>query len=84
MTGAVKLYYSLVPGNASTQLATPGVSYVAADDEFVVVVDGQTSVQINVSLLDDGVPRPTQVFLVNLTRVVLLSSYDDNFPPRLG
>jgi len=90
MTGVVKLYYSLVPGqltesrDVNTQLATPGVSFVAADDAFVVLVDGQWSVQINVTLLDDGIPRPTQVFLVNLTEAVLLSPDSDNFAPRLG
>jgi len=86
----VKLYYSLVPGQLSesrdvnTQLATPGVSYVAADDAFVVLVGDQSSGQIDVSLIDDGVPRPTQVFLVNLTDVDLLSSDSDDFAPRLG
>jgi len=86
----VKLYYSLVPGqltesrDVNTQLATPGVSFVGADDAFVVAVSGQSSVQINVSLIDDGIPRPTQVFLVNLTKVTLLSPGSDDFAPRLG
>jgi len=87
----VKLYYSVVPGqltesrDENTQLATPGVSFVATDDEtFVVVVDGQSSAAIDVSLLDDGTPRPTQLFLVNLTRVVLLSPTRGHFIPRLG
>jgi len=90
ITGAVKLFYSLVPGqltesrDVNTQLATPGVSFVAADDAFVVLVDGQSSAEINVSLIDDGIPRPTQVFLVNLTRVTLLSTDSSNFAPRLG
>jgi len=88
--GAVKLHYWLVPGqltesrDVNTQLATPGVSFVDADDAFVVAVSGQSSVQVNVSLIDDGIPRPTQVFLVNLTQVVLLSSDSDDFAPRLG
>jgi len=86
----VKIYYSIVPGqltesrDINTQLATPGVSFVGADDAYVVVVDGQSLVQINVSLTDDGIPRPTQVFLVNLTRVQLLSTHTDDFAPRLG
>jgi len=90
VTGAVKLYYSIVPGqltesrDVNTQLATPGVSFVGADDAFAVVVSGQSSVEINVILIDDGVPRPTQVFLVNLTRVDLLSARTANFAPRLG
>ena len=90
MTGAVKLYYSIVPGqltesrDVNTQLATPSVSFVGADDAFSVLVDGQSLVEINVSLIDDGTPRPTQVFLVNLTRVHLLSTRTDNFAPRLG
>jgi len=89
-SGAVKLYYSLVPDqltesrDVNTQLATPGVSFVGADDAFVVAVSGQSSVQINVSLIDDGIPRPTQVFLVNLTKVVLLSPGSHDFAPRLG
>ena len=89
-SGAVKLYYSLVPGqltesrDVNTQLATPGVSFVGADDAFVVAVTGQSSVPINVSLIDDGIPRPTQVFLVNLTKVVFLSPGSHDFAPRLG
>lgn len=89
MTGAVKLYYSVAPGqltesrDVNTQLATPGVSFVGADDAYVVMVDAQSSSDITVSLIDDGVPRPTQVFLVNLTQVQLLST-SDNFAPRLG
>ena len=90
VTGAVKLFYSLVPGqltesrDINTQLATPGVSFVAANDALVVLVDGQSSAEIIVSLIDDGIPRPTQVFLVNLTRVTLLSADSSNFAPRLG
>lgn len=86
----MKVHYSIVPGqltesrDVNTQLATPGVSFVGADDVFVVVVDGQSSIQINVSLIDDGIPRPTQVFLVNLTRVQLLSTRSADFAPRLG
>ena len=89
MTGVVKLYYSIAPGqltesrDVNTQLATPGVSFVGADDAYVVMVDAQSSAEITVSLIDDGVPRPTQVFLVNLTQVQLLSAAD-NFAPRLG
>jgi len=90
MPGAVRLHYSLVPGqrtkslDVNTQLATPGVSFVAADDAYVVLVPGQSSVQLNVSIIDDGIPRPTQVFLVNLTRVDLLSTSGGDFAPRLG
>ena len=86
----MKLYYSVVPGqlteprDVNTQLATPGVSFVGSDEAFAVVVDGQSSVEINVSLIDDGIPRPTQVFLVNLTRVHLLSTRSASFAPRLG
>ena len=87
----MKLFYSLVPGqltesrDINTQLATPGVSFVAAADAYVVMVSGQSSVVINVTLIDDGIPRPTQVFLVNLTHVTLLSSHGhDDFAPRLG
>ena len=86
----MKLYYSLVPGqltesrDVNTQLATPGVSFVATDDAFVVVVTGQSSAKINADLIDDGIPRPTQVLLVNLTRVDLLSSSSGDFAPRLG
>ena len=80
----------MVPGqltgsrDVNTQLATPGVSFVAADDASVVIAAGQSSADINVSLIDDGVPRPTQVFLVNLTRVTLLSPPRGSFTPRLG
>jgi len=89
----VKLYYWLAAGqltesrDVNTQLATPGVSFVSGEGDsssYVVAVPGQSSVQVNVSLLDDGVPRPAQVFLVNLTRVELLSSHHGNYAPRLG
>ena len=86
------MYYRLVPGqltesrDVNTQLATPGVSFVSseADSTYMVAVPGQSSVRVDVSLLDDGVPRPTQVFLVNLTRVELLSTHAGNYAPRLG
>ena len=84
------MHYSLVPGqltesrDVNTQLATPGVSFVAADDAYVVAVSGQSSVHINVSLIDGGIPQPTQVFLVNLTAAELLSSNSNDFTPRLG
>ena len=75
---------SLGPLDGSTILAKPNVSFIPIARASQIVGNGENQTEISVNILDDGYPRPNQVFLVNLTQVQLLQPTSSAFVPLLG
>lgn len=88
-SGSVQVFYSVGPGSldsldGNTILAKPNVSFIPVAQVSQTFRNGENQSEILVSILDDGYPRPNQVFLVNLTKVQLLQPTSSAFVPRLG
>ncbi|XP_016041836.2 adhesion G-protein coupled receptor V1 [Erinaceus europaeus] len=86
--GAVNVTYTTVPGVLSLKNQTEG-NVAEPDVDFVSVVgsvileEGETTVPINITILEDDVPELEEYFLVNLTSVELIMASLTSFPPRL-
>lgn len=88
LLGSVQLFYSVIVGSldsldGNTILARPYVSFIPVEDANLIFRDGENQSIITVNILDDGYPRPNQVFIVNLTRVQLFQM-PSSFFPHLG
>lgn len=88
-SGSVQVFYlvglgSLAALDGNTILAKPNVSFIPVAQASQTFRNGENQSQISVNIMDDGYPRPNQVFLVNLTQVQLLQPASSAFVPRLG
>uniref|UniRef100_A0A8D2L5E0 Adhesion G-protein coupled receptor V1 n=1 Tax=Varanus komodoensis TaxID=61221 RepID=A0A8D2L5E0_VARKO len=87
--GVINVTYTTVPGflglgnQTKGMLAEPGVDYVSVSGSLLLM-EGETSAAINVTILEDDVPEMQEFFLVNLTSVELIIHPSTSFPPRLG
>ncbi|XP_062310079.1 adhesion G-protein coupled receptor V1 [Osmerus eperlanus] len=78
-SGAVNISYETVRGalqdlaSAEGGLAEPGLDFLSASGT-VIMQDGQTSVAITVTILDDDIPELQEFFLVNVTSAVLITT----------
>ncbi|XP_061116243.1 adhesion G-protein coupled receptor V1 [Conger conger] len=78
-SGVVNISYETVRGSLQDlsllegALADPGQDFVPVSG-FVLMQEGQTSVAISITVLDDDVPELQEFFLVNITSAVLVTS----------
>uniref|UniRef100_A0A4W6G876 Adhesion G-protein coupled receptor V1 n=1 Tax=Lates calcarifer TaxID=8187 RepID=A0A4W6G876_LATCA len=78
-SGAVNITYEVIRGSLQdlTQvegaLADPGQDFISGTG-FVILQDGQTSVAIPVTILEDDIPELEEFFLVNITSAVLITT----------
>uniref|UniRef100_A0A8C9WGZ3 Adhesion G-protein coupled receptor V1 n=1 Tax=Scleropages formosus TaxID=113540 RepID=A0A8C9WGZ3_SCLFO len=78
-SGSVNITYESVKGSlrdltlTESALAEPGQDFLPASG-FVLMRDGQTSVAIPITILDDDIPELQECFLVNITSAVLISA----------
>ncbi|XP_055742122.1 adhesion G-protein coupled receptor V1 isoform X1 [Salvelinus fontinalis] len=80
-SGAVNISYETVRGSLQNLsqveggggLAEPGQDFLPASGS-VILQDGQTSVAIPITILDDDVPELQEFFLVNITSAVLVTT----------
>ncbi|XP_049326601.1 adhesion G-protein coupled receptor V1 isoform X2 [Astyanax mexicanus] len=78
-SGAVNISYETVKGSLQDlrqvegALAEQGQDYLYASGS-VVMQDGQTSVSIPITIIDDDIPELQEFFLVNITSAVLIST----------
>ncbi|XP_019908355.3 adhesion G-protein coupled receptor V1 isoform X2 [Esox lucius] len=80
-SGAVNISYETVQGSLQDlsqvegggALAEPGKDFVHASGS-VIIQDGQTSVAIPITILDDDIPELQEFFLVNVTSAVIIST----------
>ncbi|XP_035235780.1 adhesion G-protein coupled receptor V1 isoform X2 [Anguilla anguilla] len=85
-SGVVNISYETVRGSLQDltltegALADPGLDFVPVSG-FVLMQDGQTSVAISITVLDDDIPELQEFFLVNITSAVLVTTLMP--PPKL-
>ncbi|KAM6965415.1 adhesion G-protein coupled receptor V1 [Aplochiton taeniatus] len=78
-SGAVNISYEVVRGTLQDitkvegALAQPGLDFIPGRG-FVILQDGQTSVAIPVTIVDDDIPELQEFFLVNITSAVLITT----------
>ncbi|XP_044225055.1 adhesion G-protein coupled receptor V1 isoform X2 [Thunnus albacares] len=78
-SGAVNITYEVIRGSLQDlsqvegALADPGQDFVSGTG-FVILQDGQTSVAIPVTILEDDIPELQEFFLVNITSAVLITT----------
>ncbi|KAL0979759.1 hypothetical protein UPYG_G00189270 [Umbra pygmaea] len=78
-SGAVNISYETVRGSLQDLsqveggLAEPGLDFLPAYGS-VIMQDGQTSVAIPITILDDDIPELQEFFLVNITSAVLITT----------
>ncbi|KAJ0067530.1 hypothetical protein NL108_008007, partial [Boleophthalmus pectinirostris] len=82
-SGAVNISYEVIRGSLQNlsqvegNLADPGEDFIA-ESGFVILQDGETSVAIPVTILDDNIPEIREFFLVNVTSAVLITTLATN------
>uniref|UniRef100_A0AAV2MS74 Staphylococcus aureus surface protein A n=1 Tax=Knipowitschia caucasica TaxID=637954 RepID=A0AAV2MS74_KNICA len=82
-SGAVNISYEVMRGSLQNlslvegNLAEPGEDFIA-ESGFVILPDGETSVAIPVTVLDDNIPEIREFFLVNVTSAVLITTLATN------
>ncbi|KAI4876542.1 hypothetical protein NFI96_002228 [Prochilodus magdalenae] len=78
-SGAVNISYETVKGSLQDlrqtegALAEPGQDFLYVSGS-VVMQDGQTSVSIPITIVDDSIPELQEFFLINITSAVLIST----------
>ncbi|KAI5088303.1 G-protein coupled receptor 98 isoform X2, partial [Silurus meridionalis] len=78
-SGSVNISYETVKGSLQDlrlvdgALAEPGQDFQHVSS-FVVMQDGQTSVSIPITIIDDDIPELKEFFLLNITSAVLITS----------
>ncbi|XP_061528205.1 adhesion G-protein coupled receptor V1 isoform X2 [Phycodurus eques] len=78
-SGAVNVTYEVLKGSLENlsqvegALADPGQDFLAGTGS-VILQEGQTSVAIPVTILEDDIPELQEYFLVNITSAVLLTT----------
>ncbi|XP_053084899.1 adhesion G-protein coupled receptor V1 isoform X1 [Pangasianodon hypophthalmus] len=78
-SGSVNISYETVKGSLQdlrlieAALAEPGQDFQHVSS-FVVMQDGQTSVSIPITIIDDDIPELKEFFLVNITSAVLITT----------
>uniref|UniRef100_A0A3B5LER5 Adhesion G-protein coupled receptor V1 n=1 Tax=Xiphophorus couchianus TaxID=32473 RepID=A0A3B5LER5_9TELE len=78
-SGAVNITYEVIRGSLQNlsevegALAVPGQDFVSGTGS-VVLQEGQTSVPILVTILEDDIPELQEFFLVNITSAVLITT----------
>ncbi|XP_026177361.1 adhesion G-protein coupled receptor V1 isoform X2 [Mastacembelus armatus] len=78
-SGAVNITYEVIRGSLQDlsqvegALAEPGQDFTSATGS-VILQDGQTSVAIPVTILEDDIPELQEFFLVNITSAVLITT----------
>ncbi|XP_076021271.1 adhesion G-protein coupled receptor V1 [Genypterus blacodes] len=76
--GVVNITYEIIGGSLQNlsqvegALAEPGLDFIAGSG-FVILQEGQTSVAIPVSILEDDIPELQEFFLVNITSAVVIT-----------
>uniref|UniRef100_A0A669EYL3 Adhesion G-protein coupled receptor V1 n=1 Tax=Oreochromis niloticus TaxID=8128 RepID=A0A669EYL3_ORENI len=73
-SGEVVIYYTTRPAlyNPPSNQATAGKDYVSKDDT-IVMINGATVALVTVTVLPDDIPELAESFLVNITKVELVS-----------
>ncbi|KAK2837424.1 hypothetical protein Q5P01_014636 [Channa striata] len=77
--GAINITYEVIRGSLQDlskvegALAEPGQDFISAYGS-VILQEGQTSVAIPVTILDDDIPELQEFFLVNITSAVLITT----------
>nr|XP_014349406.1 PREDICTED: G-protein coupled receptor 98 [Latimeria chalumnae] len=85
---AINITYETVQGSITPlnltegSLAEPGLDYIPVYGS-VLLQEGETSLAINITILEDDIPELQEFFLVNLTSVELITYVATLFPPRL-
>ncbi|XP_056232770.1 adhesion G-protein coupled receptor V1 isoform X2 [Seriola aureovittata] len=78
-SGAVNITYEVIRGSLQDlsqvegALADPGQDFISGTGS-VILQDGQTSVGIPVTILEDDIPELQEFFLVNITSAVLITT----------
>ncbi|KAM8885173.1 adhesion G-protein coupled receptor V1 [Spinachia spinachia] len=78
-SGAVNITYEVIRGSLQDvslvegSLAEPGQDFISGTGS-VILQDGQTSVAIPVTILEDNIPELQEFFLVNVTSAVLVTT----------
>ncbi|XP_037634420.1 adhesion G-protein coupled receptor V1 isoform X2 [Sebastes umbrosus] len=78
-SGAVNITYEVLRGSLQDlsqvegALADPGQDFISGTGS-VILQDGQTSVAIPVTILEDDIPELQEFFLVNITSAVLITT----------
>ncbi|XP_029296357.1 LOW QUALITY PROTEIN: adhesion G-protein coupled receptor V1 [Cottoperca gobio] len=78
-SGAVNITYEVLRGSLQDMsqvegaLADPGQDFISGTGS-VILQDGQTSVAIPVTILEDDIPELREFFLVNITSAVLITT----------
>ncbi|XP_056276017.1 adhesion G-protein coupled receptor V1 [Pseudoliparis swirei] len=78
-SGAVNITYEVMKGSLQDvsqvegSLADPGLDFISGTGS-VILQDGQTSVAISVTILEDDIPELQEFFLVNITSAVLITT----------
>ncbi|XP_059193370.1 adhesion G-protein coupled receptor V1 [Centropristis striata] len=78
-SGAVNITYEVLRGSLQDMsqvegaLADPGQDFISGTGS-VILQDGQTSVAIPVTILEDDIPELQEFFLVNITSAVLITT----------
>uniref|UniRef100_A0A3Q2PRU9 Adhesion G-protein coupled receptor V1 n=1 Tax=Fundulus heteroclitus TaxID=8078 RepID=A0A3Q2PRU9_FUNHE len=78
-SGAVNITYEVIRGSLQNlsevegALADPGQDFVSGTGS-VILQEGQTSVSIPVTILEDDIPELQEFFLVNITSAVLITT----------
>ncbi|KAM9743556.1 adhesion G-protein coupled receptor V1 isoform 2-T3 [Menidia menidia] len=78
-SGMVNISYEVIRGSVQNvsevegALAEPGQDFIAGTGS-VILQDGQTSVAIPVTILEDDIPELQEFFLVNITSAVLITT----------
>ncbi|XP_063820072.1 adhesion G-protein coupled receptor V1 [Pseudophryne corroboree] len=68
--------------DSSTHRAEPGLDYIATSGSLIML-DGETTAAINVSILEDDIPEVQEYIRVTLTSVDLIMKLATSSPPRL-
>uniref|UniRef100_A0A672JI01 Adhesion G-protein coupled receptor V1 n=1 Tax=Salarias fasciatus TaxID=181472 RepID=A0A672JI01_SALFA len=78
-SGVVNITYEVIKGSLQNlsevegALADPDQDFISGTS-FVILQDGQTSVAIPVTILEDDIPELREFFLVNITSAVLITT----------
>ncbi|KAM3610925.1 uncharacterized protein V6R79_010649 [Siganus canaliculatus] len=78
-SGAVNITYEVIRGSLQDlsqvegALADPGQDFISGTGS-VILLEGQTSVTIPVTILEDDIPELQEFFLVNITSAVLITT----------
>ncbi|XP_070820196.1 adhesion G-protein coupled receptor V1 isoform X2 [Chaetodon trifascialis] len=78
-SGVVNITYEVIKGSlqdlsqVESALADPGQDFISGTGS-VILQDGQTSVAIPVTILEDDIPELQEFFLVNITSAVLITT----------